>query len=58
MCCKKGHGWFWYAFCTLLAILVIYLIARMFKKSVEKEPKHYVLKPKKTKAEGSEALFI
>ena len=35
MFAKKSHSWFWYAFWSLVAAALIYLIARFFASTTE-----------------------
>ena len=54
MFAKKGHGWFWYAFWSLAGAACIYLVARFFQTTADKQ--HKIKTPKKNPAEKE--LFI
>ena len=56
---KKGHSWFWYAFWTLAAAALIYLVARFFQSSTNKlDAVRPSPKRDKPKSPDYSALFI
>ena len=56
---RKSHGWFWYAFWSLVGAACIYLISRFFLGASDKLSKFGMPKaPRKGKAADKDELYI
>jgi hypothetical protein len=55
---KKGHGWFWYAFWSLVAAAAIYLVARFFGSTTDSYHNKKSPRSDKKSPSDKDALFI